>query len=131
MFAPFFPHITEEIYQDFYKEYEDDESIHVSAWPEPILIDEEKEQAGESVKDYIAQVRAWKSEQGIALNAPIQATATYAPQKKHHQTQNRSESVIFSTLKYPENHTVYRRKTRNPRNHHRSRTSFCQTWSNF
>ncbi len=103
LFAPIFPHITEEIYWDLYKEYEDDKSIHVSPWPEPILIDEEKEKAGESVKVYIAQVRAWKSEQGIALNAPIQATATYAPKETITKLKT-GKSVIFSTLKYPENH---------------------------
>jgi valyl-tRNA synthetase len=103
LFAPFFPHITEEIYWDLYKEYEDDKSIHVSAWSELILVDEEKEKAGESVKVYIAQVRAWKSEQGIALNAPIQATTTYAPKETITKLKT-GESVILSTLKYPENH---------------------------
>jgi len=103
LFAPFFPHITEEIYWDLYKEYEDDKSIHVSPWPEPILVDEEKEKAGESVKVYIAQVRAWKSEQGIALNAPIQATTTYAPKETITKLKT-GESVILSTLKYPQNH---------------------------
>jgi valyl-tRNA synthetase len=103
LFAPFFPHITEEIYWDLYKEYEDDKSIHVSPWPEPILIDEEKENAGESIKNYIAQVRAWKSEQGIALNAPIQATTTYAPKETITKLKT-GESVILSTLKYPQSH---------------------------
>jgi valyl-tRNA synthetase len=103
LFAPFFPHITEEIYWDLYKEYEDDKSIHVSPWPEPILIDEEKENAGESVKNYIAQVRAWKSEQGIALNASIQATTTYAPKETITKLKT-GESVILSTLKYPQSH---------------------------
>jgi valyl-tRNA synthetase len=103
LFAPIFPHITEEIYWDLYKEFEDDKSIHVSAWPEPILIDEEKENAGESVKNYIAQVRAWKSEQGIALNAPVQATATYAPKETITKLKT-GEPVILSTLKYPESH---------------------------
>ena len=51
-------------------------SIHISAWPEPVLTDEEKENAGELVKNYISQVRSWKSEQGIALNAPIKVYAT-------------------------------------------------------
>jgi len=103
LFAPFFPHITEEIYLDLYKEYEDDKSIHVSSWPELILVDEEKEKAGESVKVYIAQVRAWKSEQGIALNAPIQATTTYAPKETITKLKT-GESVILSTLKYPQSH---------------------------
>ena len=103
LFAPFFPHITEEIYQDFYKQFEDDKSIHLSEWPEPILIDDAKEKAGELVKTYISQVRAWKSEQGIALNAPINTIATYAPKDMISSIKS-SESIIKSTLKYPENH---------------------------
>jgi len=103
LFAPFFPHITEEIYQDFYKQFEDDKSIHISAWPEPILIDETKEKAGEIVKTYISQVRTWKSEQGMALNAPLNIAATYAPKDMISSIKS-SESIIKSTLKYPENH---------------------------
>lgn len=103
LFAPFFPHITEELYHDFYKKYENGTSIHVSAWPEPILIDEEKEQAGETVKEYIAKVRAWKSEQGIALNAPIPAFATYAPTELITRLKANGP-IIFSTLRYPPTH---------------------------
>ena len=109
LFAPFFPHITEEIYWDLYKENEDDKSIHVSAWPKPVLIDEEKEQAGEVVKTYIAQVRAWKSEQGIALNAPVQAVATYAPKDTIAKLKT-GISIILSTLKYPEGHKLITEK---------------------
>ena len=43
LFAPFIPFITEEIYQNQYKDSKGDNSIHVSAWPEQILDDEEKE----------------------------------------------------------------------------------------
>ena len=103
LFAPFFPHIAEEIYYDVYKDLEGDRSIHLSAWPEPVLIDEEKEQAGESVKEYIATVRAWKSEQGIALNAPIPALATYAPSEIITRLKTNS-AIISSTLRYPEDH---------------------------
>jgi valyl-tRNA synthetase len=103
LFAPFFPHITEEIYNNLYKDLEGDVSIHLSAWPEPILIDEEKEQAGETVKEYIAKVRAWKSEQGIALNAPVPAIATYAPSEIIARL-TPNDTIIFSTLRYPEDH---------------------------
>ncbi len=34
VFAPFIPFITEELYQSFYKNFEKDESIHLSGWPE-------------------------------------------------------------------------------------------------
>lgn len=103
LFAPFLPHITEEIYHHQYKKLEGDESIHVSPWPEPELIDKEKETAGEMVKTYIAQVRSWKSDQGIALNAPMNAVVTYASKKMIAQL-TPSGSIITSTLKYPSDH---------------------------
>jgi valyl-tRNA synthetase len=55
------------------------------------------------VKNYISQVRSWKSEQGIALNAPLKATATYAS-KNLVSNFKQSESIIKTTLKYPDSH---------------------------
>jgi len=103
LFAPFYPHLTEEIYSNFYKQFEGVKSIHVSDWPETVLVDKEKEIAGESVKNYISQVRSWKSEQGIALNAPIESSATYSTADIISQIKP-SGSIIKSTLKYPEDH---------------------------
>jgi valyl-tRNA synthetase len=109
LFAPFFPHITEEIYWDLYEKFEDDKSIHVSLWPEPILVDEEKELAGEIVKSYIAQVRAWKSEQGWALNAPMNSSVTFTSDQNISKILPNS-SIIKSTLRYPENHEFVAKK---------------------
>ncbi|MBN1280652.1 MAG: valine--tRNA ligase [Candidatus Thermoplasmatota archaeon] len=103
LFAPFFPHLTEEIYYDVYKQFETSDSIHISSWPEPILEDDEKEQSGEAVKIYIAQVRSWKSEQGMALNAPLPATVTYAAQDLITKLKT-NHHIIVSTLKYPQTH---------------------------
>ena len=103
LFAPFFPHITEEIYYNFYKQFEDEKSVHVSTWPEPIIIDEEKEIAGEAIKNYISKVRSWKSEQGIPLNAPLHVITTYTSKDLNNKLKQ-SESIINSTLKYPKNH---------------------------
>ena len=86
-----------------YKEFEQDTSIHLSAWPTVILIDENKEHAGEMVKEYIQKVRAWKSEQGMALNAPVPAVATYASSEMISSLQLNS-SIIFSTLRYSDDH---------------------------
>ncbi|MEK6842599.1 MAG: class I tRNA ligase family protein, partial [Nanoarchaeota archaeon] len=33
LMAPFIPFITEEIYQEYFRKYEKDKSIHISAWP--------------------------------------------------------------------------------------------------
>jgi valyl-tRNA synthetase len=109
LFAPFFPNITEEIYYNLYKDLEGDISIHLSTWPESVLINEEKEQSGETVKEYIAKVRAWKSEQGIALNASIPAIATYASSEIITRLKS-NDAIIFSTLRYPENHKFIPRK---------------------
>ncbi len=103
LFSPFFPHITEEIYNDFYKQFEDQESIHICEWPEPIFIDKEKEIIGELVKNYISQVRSWKSEQGIPLNALLASSATYSTPDVILKIKS-SETIIKSTLKYPKNH---------------------------
>ena len=104
LFAPFFPHITEEIYQEKYKQFEKDSSIHVSTWPEPVLFDKEKEKAGEQVKDYISKVRSWKSEQGIALNAPMLSSTASFTSKANLGKIVPSGSIIKSTLNYPEDH---------------------------
>ncbi len=62
MFAPFMPHITEEIYQDVFREFVGEKSIHITSWPEPVLYDEEASRNGEVVKEIIAEIRRWKNE---------------------------------------------------------------------
>jgi len=103
LFAPFFPHITEEIYTNYYQQFEGDKTIHLSIWPEPILLDNEMEKSGEFVKNYIAQVRNWKSEQGIALNAQLNSSATYASKDVIAKFEA-NKNIIVSTLKYPKDH---------------------------
>jgi valyl-tRNA synthetase len=105
MLAPFFPHITEEIYNDFYKQIEGERSIHLSDWPNPVLIDNEKEKSGETVKNYIQKIRSYKSENGIPLNAPINSTATYASKETIANLEN-SREIILTTLKYPNSHKI-------------------------
>ncbi|MGM0404849.1 MAG: valine--tRNA ligase [Thermoplasmatota archaeon] len=71
MLAPIMCFITEEVYHQNYKRFEEKESVHVTSWPTEILIDEDAEIQGEIVKDIIAGVRNWKSEKGIPLNENI------------------------------------------------------------
>ena len=77
LLAPFLPHVTEEVYQTIYKQYEADKSIHVSSWPDPILFDPDALAKGEIVKELTASIRRWKGESGLALNAPL-GTVTIA-----------------------------------------------------
>ena len=94
LLAPFLPFITEEIYHRFYRRFEDEESIHISSWPEPILSDEKAEAAGEIVKEIIAVVREWKSRQGMPLNAPLKKIILYGRVE--------GKDIIAGTLKAEE-----------------------------
>jgi valyl-tRNA synthetase len=106
LFAPFFPHITEELYHSIYHANDERISIHLSSWPEPVLSNSHARTAGEIVKDYIAAVRSFKSEQGIALNAPLQSTATYADESLITALQE-NKLIITETLKLPDTHTFH------------------------
>ena len=104
LFAPFFPHITEEIFQKQYKQFEQDESIHISSWPKPILKDEEAEEKGEEVKKYTDAARAITSSKGIPLNAPCPSSASYSTDKAKIDRIKPSGLKIISTLNYPTTH---------------------------
>ena len=71
LLAPFMPHVTEEVYQTLFVGTEGIRSIHLNAWPVPVLEDEEAIVAGESLKDVLAGIRSWKSDKKIPLNAPL------------------------------------------------------------
>ncbi len=62
LFAPFMPHITEEIYQDVFRKFVGEKSVHLTTWPEPIMKDENSLVEGEKVKDIIAEIRRWRNE---------------------------------------------------------------------
>jgi valyl-tRNA synthetase len=71
LLAIFLPHITEEVFHNYYKKHEASPSVHLSRWPEPVFIDAAIEDKGETLKQIISTIREWKSNQGIALNAPL------------------------------------------------------------
>ncbi len=71
LMAPIMPHVTEELYQTVFRQFEGDASIHLAQWPEPILSDKEAERTGEVLKDVVAAIRAWKSDKKMPLNAQI------------------------------------------------------------
>ncbi len=77
LFAPFLPFITEEIYHNFYKKCEEEKSIHISEWPQPVLDEEEAFKRGECAKEIIAKIREYKSNSGIPLNAPLKSITIY------------------------------------------------------
>jgi valyl-tRNA synthetase len=70
LYAIYTPHVTEYIYQEFFRKYEKEQSIHQTIWQ----IDEINEsylEFGENVKDVIGEVRKQKSEQQLSMKEEI------------------------------------------------------------
>lgn len=74
LFAPFLPHVTEEIYQGIFASSEGFQSIHKSPWPRanPDLLDEWAEHAGMTLVDIATSVRRYKSDHNLPLSTPIE-----------------------------------------------------------
>lgn len=79
VFMPIVPHITEEIYQNLFREREDVRSINETEWPEVdgSLVSEDAGERGELAKDIIEEVRRWKSDEGIPLNEELPLVEFY------------------------------------------------------
>ena len=96
MLAVIMPHISDEIYEQLYKEYDGAQSITISEWPEASIEDDTEFARGELLKDIISAVRNWKSEQGLALSAELQIIEIIGPQVEKLMG---SEPDIAGTLK--------------------------------
>lgn len=66
LLAPFAPHFAEEI-----TSYLGDGSIHRKPWPVPSYSDPEALDQGDLLSRIVAEVRNYKHEKGLALNAPL------------------------------------------------------------
>jgi valyl-tRNA synthetase len=71
MFAPFTPHITEEVWHWHFAAFSDKPSIHLAPWPDAELFasltDAESEAAGNDVFEALALARKAKSELNISI----------------------------------------------------------------
>ena len=81
LFAPFLPHVTEEIYQSLFAHQEQDESqsspvdsIHASLWPvpDPSLEDDQAENIGGLMVEIATAVRRHKSQNSLPLGTPLE-----------------------------------------------------------
>ncbi|MBT6762550.1 class I tRNA ligase family protein [archaeon] len=84
MMAPITPHITEEIYQLFFKDTESYQSIHKATWPKVELenIDSSCEEKGDLAIDVINSVRKFKSTNQLSLKTEL---ASITIESKHQE----------------------------------------------
>ena len=73
LLAPFTPFITESIYQDFFKQFEKTDSIHLLDWPaaDASLIDKNLEAGMEKVKVILESINSMRQEAGIKVRWPL------------------------------------------------------------
>ena len=71
MLAPLIPHVTEDIYQGSFQDFDGARSVHVSRWPETVQVSDEDEERGDLAKDIVGAVRTWKADKGLALNREL------------------------------------------------------------
>ena len=73
MFAPVLPHITEEIYMDYFAEKENQKSIHISGYLN-LGTDFDKQiiENGDKVCDIVSLIRQYKSENKVSLKTFIE-----------------------------------------------------------
>ena len=72
LFAIYLPHITEEIYQAYFREFQREKSIHLTQIEK---LDVEPDQkilnAGEEAVEVVSKIRAFKSENNLSLKEPL------------------------------------------------------------
>jgi valyl-tRNA synthetase len=83
LLAPYLPFVTEEIYQQLFRQRESTASVHLTTWPVPHAqwIDAQAEDAGNALLEVLRQVRRYKAEQGLSVGSEL-STLTIKVQNK-------------------------------------------------
>ncbi len=72
LYAIYVPHITEYIYQEFFRQHENSISLHKLCWESEKPTDDEIIIFGEKLKDIISETRKYKSENSLSMKAEIE-----------------------------------------------------------
>ncbi|MFB6088188.1 MAG: isoleucine--tRNA ligase [Candidatus Aenigmatarchaeota archaeon] len=73
LLAPFIPFVTESLYQDFFKDHEDPESVHLCEWPkwEEEMINKNLEERMEIIQRVVEAGNSARQQENIGLRYPI------------------------------------------------------------
>ncbi|MCQ4922028.1 valine--tRNA ligase [Tissierella carlieri] len=72
LYAIYVPHITEYIYQEFFRQKENSISLHKLYWETEEFINDEIILFGEKLKEIIAETRKYKSENALSMKTEIE-----------------------------------------------------------
>jgi valyl-tRNA synthetase len=104
LFAPFLPHVTEEIYSQLYAAEEGYSSIHRSPWPlvQAEFINEQAEETGAILVLIATAVRRYKSNAGLSLGAELSRLVISAPSSMQRDEIRLAESDLLSITRASE-----------------------------
>ena len=71
MYAVYVPHITEYIYQEFFRRHEGEKSIHLTRWVHGGQTDGDYILFGEHLKDAVYEMRKFKSEKNLSMRSDM------------------------------------------------------------
>lgn len=98
LYAIYVPHITEEIYQAYYKQFEGAVSIHKMEWN--MKVKNKKEEIisfGEDIKKIIGEVRKYKSERNLSLKEEINLLKIYISKDQYSNFEKSSKDIKACT----------------------------------
>jgi len=81
LYAIYVPHITEFIYQEFFRRNEGSISLHKLCWENEMTINEEIIEFGEKLKSIVADTRKYKSENSLSMKADIDEVTVVTDEK--------------------------------------------------
>lgn len=81
LYAVYVPHITEFIYQQFFRQKENCISLHKLCWESIKPIDEEIIEFGEKLKSIIAETRKYKTEHSMSMKVEIEEVVIETDEK--------------------------------------------------
>lgn len=79
MYAIYVPHITEEIYQAYYRQQEDVVSLHSLLWDSHGEPEDKYLQFGQLVDQILSEVRRYKSERNLSMKAELEKVIITVP----------------------------------------------------
>lgn len=86
MYAPYIPHITEELYQRIYRKELGVKSLHCTCWPQKVEIPEGgsfAEKAGNAMVAVLGSIRRFKAERNLSVKAPVEKVILKGHPEKH------------------------------------------------
>ena len=73
LYSIYAPHITEYIYQKFFRQHEKEISIHLTRWVKPSVIDDRIIRFGDKIKKVIYEARRYKTERNLSMRDEIES----------------------------------------------------------